>query len=425
MKTVPLWTDQFPRPPGLPVTADLPGRVDVAIIGGGYTGLNAARVLARSGAAVAVLDQETIGWGASSRNGGMATPGMKQSTATLMKWFGKEKGGEFWQASLEAIDLLEEIITAEEIDCEWQRNGYVALAYKASHFAQMQHKVDFYQRELGYKLALVPGGELAGEIGSAVFFGGLADDNGGGIHPAKYVFGLACAAARCGAALCENAGVTAISCSNGPIPFTLHTRRGVIEAGEVVVTTNGYTNKLVPGLPPKIFPVGSYCIVTEPLDPALQDQISPRGRMFYDSKRFLNYFRLTADGRLLWGGRNNLSTDLDLQESAAILRAQMVHTFPQLKEVPISHSWTGKLGLTFDLLPHIGRINGIHYALGYGGHGLSIATYLGTEIGLLLTGQKTRSPFAEIPHKNKWFYRGRPWFIPLAAQYYRFLDWLS
>ena len=171
--------------------------------------------------------------------------------------------------------------------------------------------------------------------------------------------------------------------------------------------------------------MGSYCIVTEPLSPSLQAALSPKKRMFYDSKRFLNYFRLTPDGRFLWGGRNNLSTDLDLHESATALQKQMVHTFPELRDIPISHTWSGNLGLTFDLMPHIGRIDGVHYALGYGGHGLSMATYLGAEIGLLLSGQKSRSPFAEIPHDTRWFYRGQPWFIPFAAQYYRFLDWIS
>ena len=158
----------------------------------------------------------------------------------------------------------------------------------------------------------------------------LHHDNGAGIHPAKYVFGLARVAAAYGAHLCENSGVTAITYNTGPKSFSLQTEKGVIDVVEVLVATNGYTNNLVRGLKPKIFPVGSYCIVTEPLAPELQDELSPKGRMFYDSKRFLNYFRLTADGRMLWGGRNNLSTTLDLQESAKILRAQMVHTFPQL-----------------------------------------------------------------------------------------------
>jgi glycine/D-amino acid oxidase-like deaminating enzyme len=196
-------------------------------------------------------------------------------------------------------------------------------------------------------------------------------------------------------------------------------------AQEVLVATNGYTDRLIPRLKARIFPVGSYIIVTEPLPPALQAEISPKGRMFYDSKWFLNYFRLTPDGRLLWGGRNNLSTNLDLQESARRLRQQMVRTFPQVQDIPTTHTWTGQLGLTFDLMPHIGRIDGVHYALGYCGHGLSIATYLGREAGLLLAGEKTSSPFAEIPHQTYFFYRHRPWFLPFAAHYYRFLDWVS
>jgi len=181
----------------------------------------------------------------------------------------------------------------------------------------------------------------------------------------------------------------------------------------------------VPGLKPKVFPVGSYIIVTEPLPQDLQDKLSPKQRMFYDSKRFINYFRLTPDGRMLWGGRNDLSTDLDLNESAKILSNQACKVFPELNDVEITHTWTGKLGITFDLMPHIGEINGIHYAFGYGGHGLSIATYLGTELGLLMSGQKDRSPYKEISHQTMFFYRKEPWFLPFAAYYYRFLDWIS
>jgi glycine/D-amino acid oxidase-like deaminating enzyme len=171
--------------------------------------------------------------------------------------------------------------------------------------------------------------------------------------------------------------------------------------------------------------VGSYIIVSEPLPADLQHKLSPKKRMFYDSKNFLNYFRLTPDGRMLWGGRNDLSTDLDLNESASILTKQVCTIFPELNDVKFTHSWTGKLGITFDLMPHIGQTNGIHYALGYGGHGLSIATYLGTEIGLLMTGQKNRSPYEEIPHQTMFFYKKNPWFLPFAAKWYQFLDWIS
>jgi glycine/D-amino acid oxidase-like deaminating enzyme len=287
----------------------------------------------------------------------------------------------------------------------------------------MPKKAAWYKQHLGHTLHVVGPGELCAEIGTTAFYGGLADDYSGGLQPAKYVFGLARAVARHGAQLCEQVDVTRIEkVGHG---FRLHTNQGVLQAKEVLIATNGYTDRLVPQLKPKIFPVGSYIIVTEPLAPALQQKLSPKGRMFYDTKWFLNYFRLTPDGRILWGGRNNLSPNLDLQDSAERLREQMVKVFPDLADEPITHSWTGQLGLTFDLMPHIGRVEGIHYAFGYGGHGLSIATYLGTEVGMLLAGQKTSSPFAEIPHQTMFFYRNKPWFLPFAAQYYRFLDRVS
>ena len=135
---------------------------------------------------------------------------------------------------------------------------------------------------------------------------------------------------------------------------------------------------------------------------------------------------MTPDGRLLWGGRNNLSTSLDISKSAQILRDQMVRAFPQLADVKVTHTWTGQLGLTFDLMPNIGRLDdGIHYSVGYGGHGLHTAIYLGQEIAQLLTGEKSSSPFMDIPHQSYFFYRDKAWFLPFAAYFYRFKDWIS
>ena len=423
MKTIPFWTDEFPRPIDLPTETTLPSQVDVAVVGSGYTGLNIARVLSQNNTSVAVLEQNTIGWGASSRNGGMATPGIKQSLANIVKRYGPEKGRLFWQASLDAIDLIDEIVRQEKLDCAWRRNGHVGLAFKSAHFESMKKRAAWMKNEFGYSMQVVGPADLRSEIGTDAFYGGLVDEHSGGLQPAKYVFGLARAVAAHGAQLCENTPVQKIEkIATG---FNIHTGQGVLQAKEVVVATNGYTDRLVPQLKPKVFPVGSYIIVTEPLSPDLQQTLSPKGRMFYDSKWFLNYFRLTPDGRMLWGGRNDLSTDLDLADSAGRLRQQMVNVFPDLAGEPITHTWTGQLGITFDLMPHIGRENGIHYAFGYGGHGLSIATYVGTEMGLLLAGQKTSSPFADIPHQTMFFYRNKPWFIPLAAQYYRLLDRIS
>ena len=417
------WTEEYPLGKTYDVSTELPDKVDFVIIGSGYTGLTAARVLAKADCSVAVFDEKKIGWGASSRNGGMATPGLKQDIFKIYKKYGMEYAREFWKASVDAIDLLENIIQEEKINCDWSRNGHIALACKQSHYDKLPEYANWIQKELGHKKTLVTKEEIHSEIGTNYYYGGLSDEVSGGLQPAKYVDGLAKACNDYGVQLFENNRVHSIK-KLGEI-YEVVTDKGALKAKKVIVATNGYTDMLVPELKPKVFPVGSYIIVSDVLSEKLQKKLSPKGRMFYDSKWFINYFRLTPDGRMLWGGRNDLSTDLDLVESASILSRQVRTVFPDLENTTFTHTWTGKLGITFDLMPHIGEVNGIHYTFGYGGHGLSIATYLGNEIGLLLSGQKKRSPFEEISHQTMFFYRKDPWFLPFAAKYYQFLDWIS
>ena len=424
MEKTPLWINQFSKPDSL-ITSKSPNtETDVAIVGSGYTGLCAARVLKKNGASVTVLDRNTIGWGASSRNGGMATPGLKQGIQKIYKMYGSELAHEFWNSSVDAIDLIDAIVNEHSIDCDWERNGHASLATKPSHAPRLKEYGSWLEKEFGHYQRYIPKNQIRDEIGSDAYYGALTDDISGGLHPSKYVFGLATAVANLGVQLCENTEVTKIE-KNDSNNFRLISSKGDIIAKKIIIATNGYTNRLVPKLKPLIFPVGSYIVVTEPLTKELQNIISPKKRMYYDSKWFLNYFRLTPDGRMLWGGRNDLSTDLDLDESAIRLSKELYTIFPDLAGIPITNTWTGKLGITFDLMPHIGQTNGIYYAFGYGGHGLSIATYLGTEIGLLLSGKKDRSPFMEISHQTMFFYRDKPWFIPFAARYFRFLDWVS
>ena len=424
MLKTPLWTDQFPRPNNL-VTSDNPSSdTDIAIIGSGYTGLCAARVLRKNGASVTVFERNTIGWGASSRNGGMATPGLKQGIQKIYKMYGSKLAHEFWKASVDAIDLIEEIIDEHSIDCDWQRNGHASLATKPSHAPRLKQYGSWLEKKFGHVQNYIPVNQIRDEIGSDAYYGALTDEISGGLHASKYVYGLATTISNLGVQLCEQTDVLDIE-KNDSNYFRLITSKGDVRAKKVIIATNGYTDRLVPRLKPLIFPVGSYIVVTEPLSEDLQNIISPKKRMYYDSKWFLNYFRLTPDGRMLWGGRNDLSTDLDLDDSAKRLTRELYSILPDLRDIPITHTWTGKLGITFDLMPHIGEKNGIYYAFGYGGHGLSIATYLGTEIGLLLSGKKDRSPFMEISHQTMFFYRNRPWFIPFAARYFRFLDWVS
>ncbi len=423
MKLTSYWTDNYPRPNDLPVAPDLPAEADVAIIGGGYTGLSAARTLAKSGVSAVVLESETIGWGASSRNAGITGCSLKQKTHKLFKIYGKEYALKFWEISLDCLELIKELVYEEGIDCDCHQDGDMCVYYKPSHYEVDPEWKHWHKETLDHELQLVAPADLPEYIGSNIFYGGVIDEHGANLHPAKLVFGMAEVAAKYGALLCEQAPVSQIN--KFPNGYLLQTDRGDVKAKHVIVATNGYTDGVVRGLRSRVIPVGSYSIVTEPLSEELQQKISPRGLTFWDSKWFLNYFRLTPDGRVLWGGRNNLSTTLDLVGSADILRKGMVRAFPQLSDVTVTHSWTGQLGLTFDLMPHIGSIDGIYYALGNCGHGLHTAIYLGQEVAQLVTGEKSSSPFAEIPHKTYFFYRKNPWFMPLAVQYYRLRDWMS
>ena len=274
--------------------------------------------------------------------------------------------------------------------------------------------------ELGFPIGYVPRNRLREVVGSDRFSMALTDEVSAGVHPAKYTFGLAVAAARAGSRLIEHAEVTGVEPSGGG--FTANTTRGRIQAGRILVTTNGYTGTLFPHIRRGIVPIGSYSIVTEPIPTSLAEEILPGNRMVWTSRRFLNYLRRTPDDRILLGGRRNLRADLDPFDSARDLKSRLVDFFPELARYEVAHVWGGKLGATFDLLPHIGRKDGIWSAMGYGGHGVALGTYLGTEVAMLMTGELERSPFADIPHPTRWYYRTRPWFLPIAAAAFRTLD---
>lgn len=424
----PCWAEDLPHL-AVVTRGALPRRVDVAIIGSGYTGLSAARALAQCGAAVVVLEQHTIGWGASSRNGGMLNPGLKEPAPMLFRRYGPRRGRELWEWSLAAIDHVEALIAAEQIACDFSRAGQVVLAHKPTHFDGLRDEAIWHTRELGDAAPRLFGpSELAAEIGTRAYHGGLFDPRAAGLHPAKYVAGLAAAAAHAGAILVEECEVTSIQASR--LGHRLVTTLGELGAGQILLATNGYTTRLVPEARRGIFPAGSYIITTAPLAPDLCAELSPHSRMFYDTKHFLNYFRLTPDGRMLFGGRHNLSTALDLEHSARALQQRMVAVFPQLHSAPITHSWTGKLGLTFDLMPHVGRIRngvaaGAWYAYGYGGHGVAVASYLGHQAGEIMAGMAATTPFAEIEHPRSVFTPYDRYYLPLLSAWFRYLDWVS
>ena len=415
-----LWLEDSPLPHFPP--SPLPARTDVAIIGGGYTGLAAARQLARGGADVTVLERHHLGWGASSRNGGFVLQGYKPEMEELARMVGATRAKHMFQLTLDAMQLLERIISEEGIDCDFSHCGALTLAAKPGHLPALEQSGRFLREELGYETQLLAREDLGREIGSSRYHGALLDPGGCSLQPAKYVAGLGQAAARAGARLLENTEV--VSIKKATTGFEVGTRRGVVWAREVLAATNGYTPPALGALRRRVIPIGSYIIATQPLGNALARRLIPRGRVLSDTKNLLYYFRLSPDDRMVFGGRASF-TPASPRRSAAILSAGMREVFPELAEARVEFAWSGKVAYPMDHLPHAGRLGGVHYSMGYCGHGVALATYLGTCMGKVMAGSGELPDLGGKRFKAIPLFNGFPWFLPLVGGYYRTRDWLS
>lgn len=417
--------------PATDATRALPEAVDVAIIGAGFTGLSAARTLAKRGANVAVFESETVGWGASSRNGGMVLTGLKLGANKLIAMYGRELAQRMYAASIDTIRLVEQIVREEDIDCAFVRTGHLEVACKQSHFDDYARQAGVIAREFNHELKVVERHQLSEEIGSTIYYGGMVDETSAGLNPAQYVAGLGAAALRAGACIFERTRVEKIEreSRDASAGWKIMTSRGPVRARDVFVATSGYTSKATPALAKKIIPIGSYIITTEVLPDALARELSPRNRQIYDSKNYLYYYRLTPDNRMLFGGRAAFfpETADSIRRSAELLRHGMIDVYPQLRNTPVDYVWGGTLDFAFDIMPHAGQIDGIYYSLGYAGHGVAMATWQGQKMAELIAGGKPDNPFVGIPFRGAplGLYNGNPWFLPLAGMYYKFLDWVS
>jgi glycine/D-amino acid oxidase-like deaminating enzyme len=424
------WATTVDSPP-VATSRAFPETVDVAVVGAGYCGLSAARALAKRGVSVAVLETETFGWGASSRNGGMALTGMKLPVLTLIKSYGRETVRKMYAASLASIDCVEEIAREENIDCNFSRGGHLEVACKQAHFDGYEESAALIKREFNHELRIIPKSQLHEEIGSDIYFGGMVDETSAGLNPARYVAGLARAAQHAGACLYDHTRVTSIELekNTSATKFCLRTSKGVVTAREVLLASGAYTTEATPALRKKIIPIGSYIIATEVLPADLARELSPRNRMIYDSKHFLYYYRLTPDNRMLFGGRAAFfpETKNTVRRSAEILRRGMISVYPKLRDTKVEFAWGGTLDFTLDVVPHAGKIDGMYFAAGFAGHGVAAATWFGVKLAGIICGDPNDIPFDGIkfPAAPLGLRSGNTWALPLAGAWYKILDFLT
>lgn len=404
----------------------VPDEVDVAIVGAGFTGTSAALEFAKQGASVVVLEQHTVGWGASGRNGGMATTGLAVSFSTAVKRYGPERAVTMFREYNKAIDSIETIVNDHKIDCDFERSGKMTLAYRPSHYEGMLKSQEQLKTLADYDVITVPKADIHSEIGSDYYHGATVDPLGAGLHVGKFVHGLAKAAVEAGATICENAGVTELTKVNGTV-HDVHTTRGTVRAKQVLVATSGYTGRITPWLQRRVVPVGSFIIVTEQLDDDVIKKILPNGRQASDSKNLIYYFRPTPDNRLLFGGRARFalsSPESDLK-SGEVLRKGMVELFPYLAEARIDYTWGGLVDLSMDQVVKAGEHDGLFYSLCYSGHGVQMATHMGKQMAAYMGGDKSANVWDGMKNPAVPGHFGPPWFLPIVGGAVRLIDMVS
>ncbi|WP_405952972.1 FAD-binding oxidoreductase [Streptomyces prunicolor] len=424
MKQIPYWLDTAPPLPDRS-GKDLPESADVVVIGGGLTGLSTAYHAAGKGAGVVLVEKDKVGSGASGRNGSMCTQGITIGVGEARKRYGQERARELYDAFREAVDVVEELTQKERIDCDFNRSGRLGVAYKPQHFEAMKATQRDLAENFDHETTLLSRSELRTELGSDFYHGALLDPLSAGLHVGKYVHGLAEAAERAGAQIHERNAATGLTRLPGG-GFLVETLHGTIRARQVMAATDAYTDKAMPWFRKRLINVGSFVVVTEPLGEVRARELIPNARLVVDSKNIGHYVRLTPDHRLAFGGRarfapSNPASDV---RSGDVLKRELTEIFPQLADVRIDYVWGGNVGFSWDRMPHAGEENGLYYSMGYCGHGVQMATYMGRAIAEVMDGHPEANPlrglgFPKVPVP---FYNGTPWFLPFGGAYYKAKD---
>ncbi|WP_028223933.1 NAD(P)/FAD-dependent oxidoreductase [Paraburkholderia ferrariae] len=398
------------------------GRVDVAVIGGGFTGLSAALALARRGASVAVLDAGRMGGGASGRNGGQCNTGVAQDYAALREQLGVERAQGCYRAYAAAVETVERLIREEGIDCDYLASGKLKLAAKPHHLEHLERTAELIRREVDPDVEIIGRERIRSEVESDSFFGGLLQKHGGQMHMGRFAVGLANAAARRGARLYEHAGVTSIAKEGGA--YRVESSRGTLRAQQVLIATGPSRNGPFAWYRRRLAPVGSFIVVTEPLPPAQLLQLLPKRRSYTTSRLMHNYFRVTPDSRLLFGGRARFTASEQPSDakSGRILQRNLAQLFPALAGVRIDYCWGGLVDITADRLPRAGQHDGVWFSMGYSGHGTQMSTHMGQVMAEVMSGNAAANPWRDFAWPAIPGHTGKPWFLPLVGAYYQIKD---
>lgn len=402
----PYWWDAAPRPG--PQIEDPPATADVVVIGTGFTGVSAALTLSRAGRHVVALDAGAVGFGASTRNGGQVGPGnQKFSVDELIGLFGRQQARRIYQEGNEMLAYFKDLVRCENIDCDLHECGRFRGAVTAAHYETIARELEAAKRFAGVEGFVVGQSDVHREVRSDAYVGGVVLSDDGGVHPGRLHAGLLERARQAGASFFGDTRV--VGYQAGRSGFTVATSRGSISARHLVVATNGYTTGLAPFFDNKIVPVGSGIIATEPIGKERVAELLPHKRVYGETRRVFSYYRPSPDGtRILFGGRC-FKVHREAWSAYRHIYRSMVRIFPELEGVSITHAWSGYVGVSQDELPHIGVEQGIHYALGYSGTGVTRSAYFGHKLALRLLGDDSGfTAFDDIPFRDHGVLARRP-----------------
>ena len=419
------WVASAP-PPKTYLNMPVPEKTDVIVIGGGYTGASAALQLAKGGARVTLLETQSIGWGASSRNGGQALSCLHYTLTESIKEHGRERARDMFHAAVQAADTVEQIVHDEGIECDHVRCGSIEAAIKPSHFDALKKEQETLREVADYDVQIVTKEEAASELGTSAYHGLMVNPRSGSVQPAKFVQGMALAAERAGADIHEGTRVLAIERSDASavrngIRFTVRTNRGDVKAKEIMLASNAWIGEIIPQFRQRVFPAESFVIATEPLPKELAKRLIPIKRVVYDTRKTLAYYRLSSDNRMVWGGELTFK-GASPQFNMNTLRRGMVRVFPELARYKTNYFWSGTLGITLDENAHAGQVDGMLYSMCYVGHGVTLATYLGQQMANGILGRSVNNPFAGLHIPQVPVYRDKTWFVNIGKVWYRLMD---